>query len=91
MYLNEKEVLNIKRACQPGTQIVINNMNDPRPIPSGTKGVVNHVDDMGTIHCEFENGRRLGVVPGEDDFTIINPDKPIMPNEIQSEGLSQSI
>ena len=26
------------------------------------------VDDMGTVHCDFDNGRRLGLVPGEDSF-----------------------
>ena len=23
---------------------------------------------MGTLHCDFDNGRQLGVVPGEDSF-----------------------
>jgi hypothetical protein len=27
------------------------------------------VDDIGTVHCNFENGRRLGLVPGEDHST----------------------
>ena len=26
------------------------------------------VDDIGTLHCSFDNGRSLGVVPGEDSF-----------------------
>lgn len=28
------------------------------------------VDDMGTVHCDFDNGRRLGLVPGEDSFHV---------------------
>lgn len=67
----ENNVTEIRDNYPPGTQIVINEMIDPRPIPSGIKGVVDHVDDMGTIHCTFENGRKLGVIPGEDDFSII--------------------
>ena len=42
--------------------------NQARPIEDNTKGTVMFVDDMGTIHCDFDNGRSLGVVPGEDSF-----------------------
>jgi len=45
------------------------NMNDPHhPDESGTRGTVEHVDDMGTIHMKWDNGRGLGLVPGEDEF-----------------------
>ena len=33
-----------------------------------TRGTVKVVDDIGTLHCSFDNGRSLGVVPGEDSF-----------------------
>ncbi len=42
--------------------------NDPNPVESGTRGTVRVVDDIGTLHCDFDNGRSLGVVPGEDSF-----------------------
>lgn len=42
--------------------------DDPRPIESGTKGTVRMVDDIGPVYCDFNNGRRLGLVPGEDEF-----------------------
>lgn len=52
-----------------GTRIEVISMgNDPKPIESGTKGIVDHVDDMGTVHCTFDNGRQLGLIPGEDVF-----------------------
>jgi hypothetical protein len=41
------------------------------PIESGTEGIVRYVDDMNTLHIEWENGRTLGLVPGEDKFTIL--------------------
>ena len=41
---------------------------DPHPIEPGTRGTVRHVDDIGTVHVDFDNGRRLGLVPGEDSF-----------------------
>lgn len=55
-----------------GTRIELISMEDPySPIEPGTKGTVVHVDDMGTLHMKWDNGRSLGVVPGEDSFRII--------------------
>lgn len=42
--------------------------DDPNPIESGSKGTVICVDDVGTIHVNFDNGRCLGLIPGEDLF-----------------------
>lgn len=56
-------------AYPPGTRIMLLGMeNDPNPVESGTRGTVRVVDDIGTLHCDFDNGRSLGVVPGEDSF-----------------------
>lgn len=53
----------------PGTRILLLQMgDDPRPIEANTRGTVAVVDDMGTLHCDFDNGRHLGIVPGEDSF-----------------------
>ena len=62
----------LKKEYPPGTRIVLNSMgDDPRPIESGTRGTVAVVDDIGTVHCEFDNGRRLGLIEGEDDFSAL--------------------
>lgn len=57
-----------------GTRIQLDRMNadDPRPIPAGTKGTVISVDDIGTVHCEFDNGRCLGICPEVDAFHKIS-------------------
>ena len=53
----------------PGTRIMLLQMrDDPHPIEPNTRGTVAVVDDMGTLHCDFDNGRQLGIVPGEDSF-----------------------
>lgn len=58
-----------KRDYPAGTRIQVLYMgDDPRPIESGTRGTVRVVDDMGTVHCDFDNGRSLGLIPGEDSF-----------------------
>ena len=47
-------------------------MNDDcHPVPDGTYGTVQFVDDAGTIHVGWENGSSLGLVPGEDQFAKV--------------------
>lgn len=72
MYIDRNLVQRMKDQYPPGTRIELDYMgDDPRPIEPGTKGTVRVVDDMGTVHCDFENGRRLGLAPGEDAFHAI--------------------
>lgn len=53
----------------PGTRLELINMNDPyAPVPSGTRGTVQYVDDIGQIGMKWDNGRSLSIVPGEDSF-----------------------
>ena len=62
----------LKKAYPAGTRIVLNSMgDDPRPIASGTRGTVKFVDDIGTVHCKFDDGRSLGLIEGEDDFRAL--------------------
>lgn len=69
MMYDEKKAELLKQRYPKGTRICLDSMeNDPDPIPSGTKGTVQFVDDAGTLHCKFDNGRTLGVIPGEDRF-----------------------
>ncbi|GAB1476896.1 hypothetical protein MASR2M70_17320 [Bacillota bacterium] len=58
----------------PGTRIRPTQMDDPyAPIPSGTEGTVDFVDDAGQIHMKWDNGRSLALIPGVDSFTKIAP------------------
>ena len=64
----------IREQYPPGTRIRLNSMDDPyAPILPGTEGEVDFVDDIGTIHMKWDNGRTLGIVPGEDSFTVLPP------------------
>lgn len=73
MLVDYKQVREIKEKYPKGTKIILKSMgNDPRPIEPNTRGIVYGVDDIGTVHCNFDNGRSLGLVPGEDYFDIIN-------------------
>lgn len=62
-----------KDTFSPGTMVKVLAMpDDPRPIKRGTTGTVVTVDDIGTLHCNFDNGRHLGLVPGVDKFLKID-------------------
>ena len=73
MYRNQIDVESSKKRYPVESRIILHSMgDDPRPIAPGTKGTVRIVDDMGTVHCNFDNGRRLGLIPGEDSFSVIS-------------------
>lgn len=75
----------VKDMYPPGTRIALICMNDPySPVSSGTRGTVQAVDDMGTIFPDWDNGRFLGVVPGEDVFRKLSQE------EIEAENQSSS-
>lgn len=64
----------IKKMFPPGTRIVLQHMDDPyHPIPPGTRGTVDDVDDIGTIFPKWDNGSGLGLVHGEDRFRRLTP------------------
>lgn len=70
--MNPAELAKLRAEYSKGTTIkLIEMINDPAPVPSGTIGTVTDVDDAGSIHVEWENGRTLAVIPGTDKFTKI--------------------
>ena len=76
MDYNRRRIESIKQRYPEGTRICVDSMgDDPRPIESGTKGTVIWVDEIGTVHCNFDNGRRLGLIVGEDSFHVIQQEE----------------
>ena len=56
---------------RPGDRIEAVEVNDEyTDIPPGTLGTVNSVDDALTVHVDWDNGRSLGLVPGEDRWRL---------------------
>lgn len=71
-YPTQAQVERIKLQYPVGTRLELLSMSDPySPVPPGAQGEVTSVDDMGTLHMKWDNGRSLGVVPFEDSFKVI--------------------
>lgn len=69
--INHGALEKLRKTYPIGAKVELVRMEDVQAPPVGTKGVVNHVDDIGTIHVEWENGSSLGVVYGEDLCKVI--------------------
>lgn len=58
----------LKEYYTAGTRVMLIRMNDPYTnLQQGDRGTVTMVDDIGTIHVNWDRGSTLGVVFGEDE------------------------
>ena len=58
----------LKEYYTSGTRVMLIRMNDPYTnLRQGDRGTVTLVDDIGTIHVNWDCGSTLGVVFGEDE------------------------
>lgn len=90
---NRNQVERIKKMYPEGTRIeLLSTMDDMQGIEKGTKGTVIGVDDIGTIHMRWDNGRGLGLIPGEDNFKVLSrPQEEIERSEKHSDEQSQDM
>ena len=63
-----REAVQIRLQYPPDTRIELELMVDAYAVAPGTRGTVDHVDDMGSVHIKWDNGRTLAAIPGVDSF-----------------------
>jgi hypothetical protein len=68
-----EELVNIfKKRYPAGTRVKLICTDDPYTrLQNGDCGTVRLVDDMGTIHVNWDCGTRFGLIPTEDIFEVI--------------------
>jgi len=68
MNIHPEILKQLKEYYKPGTRIILIRMSDPYTnLKKGDRGTVTLVDDIGTIHVNWDRGSTLGVVFGEDE------------------------
>ncbi len=69
--LKDYQIQRIKEMYPKGTEIELISMEDSQTVPSGTHGIVDFVDDIGTIQMTWDNGSSLGLIVGVDKFKVV--------------------
>ena len=88
--MNEYESLHnaakrLRQSYPVGTRVECVSMSDTySTVPSGTRGTVQFVDDMATLHVAWDNGSGLGLAYGEDQYRKLTQE------EIEAESQSEN-
>ena len=66
--ISVKVLQRLREQYPKGTRVELIHMDDPynTKLAPGCKGTVHFVDDLGTIHVQWDCGSNLGAVYGED-------------------------
>lgn len=68
-----KKLLDFLRDQFPlGSRIMLTKMEaDSQPLPPGSTGTLNHIDEAGQLHILWDNGISMALMPGADRFQIL--------------------
>ena len=68
----EDNVKEIREKYPAGTVLELDYMDDVQAPPKESRMTVTYVDDMGTIHGNWDNGFTIGMVPSCDRFHVVD-------------------
>ena len=68
----EDNVKEIREKYPAGTALELDYMDDVQAPPKGSRMTVTYVDDMETIHGNWNNGSTIGLVPSCDRFHVVD-------------------
>ena len=54
-----------------GMRIRMLSMEDEFPVDEGMEGTIYNIDDLGTLHVKWDDGRNLGIIPGIDEYQVL--------------------
>ena len=66
MGMDRRELEMLRARFPVGCRVELVRMDDIHAPAPGTQGTVRWVDDIGTIHVNWDTGSSLGVIYGED-------------------------
>jgi hypothetical protein len=70
--MRSEDVDALKLKYPKGTRVRLISMSDAFTcLTEGDAGTVSCVDDIGTIHVDWDSGSSLGLIPGHDRFRVL--------------------
>ena len=67
----ENDLISLRKEYPIGTRIRLTRMDGEKRMYKGLCGTVTHIDAIGTIHMNWDNGSTLGLIPDTDQFEKI--------------------
>ncbi len=62
---------NVDPMAREGMRVRMIHMDDEIPVDEGLEGTIEKIDDIGTLHVRWDDGRLLGVIPNEDNYELL--------------------
>ena len=70
--------------AKKGMRIRMLSMDDDSPVDEGMEGTIHNIDDLGTLHVKWDDGRSLGVIPNVDEYQLLPAEgEQISPDEFE--------